>query len=51
MSSDWPRVPLGEVLTERQETPSENDLATGQIKIVSKIGFAEGTIQLRSNTQ
>ena len=49
MSKIWPMVPLGEVLTERKETPSLSGLVNGTIKIVSKIGFNEGKIQLRND--
>ena len=45
----WPSVPLGEVLTERQEQPSQDDLALGRVKIVGKISFESGCIQLRAN--
>lgn len=49
MSKHWPSVPLGEVLTERQEIPSEEDLLSGRVRIVAKIGFNDGRIQLREN--
>lgn len=48
MSKAWPMVPLGEVLTERKEVPSSVDIETGITRIVSKIGFNEGKIELRS---
>lgn len=48
MSRAWPMVPLGDVLTERKEVPSSVDIETGTIRIVSKIGFNEGKIELRS---
>jgi len=44
-------VPLGEVLTERQEVPSAEALANGDIRIVSKIGFNDGKIQLRNGSE
>ena len=47
----WQRVPLGEVITERQEVPSDDGLASGEIAIVAKIGFEDGRIQLRSDGQ
>lgn len=50
MSKSWSMVPLGEVLTERQEIPSADILAKGEIRIVAKIGFGDGRIQFRSNT-
>lgn len=49
MSKSWPMVPLGEVLTERKETPDSSDIVAGKIKIISKIGFNDGLIQLRSD--
>ncbi len=48
MSEPWAIVPLGEVLTERQEEPSAEGLANGEIRIVAKVGFGNGQIQLRS---
>ncbi len=51
MSKAWPLVPLGEVLTERQEVPPDDALASGQIRIVSKVGFNDGRIQLRADGQ
>ena len=49
MSSKWPMVRLGEVMAERRETPSEEDLVSGRVRIIEKIGFDTGSIQLRSN--
>lgn len=49
MSKRWSSVPLGEVLTERQEIPSGEDLLSGKVRIVAKIGFNDGKIQLREN--
>jgi type I restriction enzyme S subunit len=51
MSKAWPMVPLGEVLTERREAPSVEAVAKGEIRIVAKIGFNDGKIQLRSGTE
>jgi type I restriction enzyme S subunit len=45
----WPLTPLGEVLTERRETPSEEDLVSGRVRIIEKISFDTGRIQFRSN--
>src|SRR5260370_41408629 len=42
---------LGEVLAERHEIPSDDDLSLGNIRIVEKIGFNEGRIQLRIDSQ
>ena len=49
--SKWPTVPFSEVLVERQEFPSEGDLISGRIPILSKIGFKDGTIQLRQEAK
>lgn len=46
----WQSTPLGEVLTERKETPSTAELASGAVRIVSKIGFNDGRIQIRAGT-
>jgi type I restriction enzyme S subunit len=51
MKSPWPSVPLAEVLAERQESPSDEDLASGEVRIVAKIGFNDGQIHLRSGVQ
>lgn len=50
MSNGWVITPLGEILTERRETPSSERIETGEISIVSKISFNEGTILLRNET-
>jgi hypothetical protein len=47
--NNWPTVKLGEVLTERREIPDSDDLDSGRVKIVEKISFSTGEIQLRSN--
>jgi type I restriction enzyme S subunit len=49
MRHKWPLIPLGEVLAERRETPSEEDLLSGRVRIIEKITFDTGRIQLRSN--
>ena len=51
MNKAWPTVSLGEVLTERQEVPSTEALANGDIRIVAKIGFNDGKIQLRNGSE
>jgi type I restriction enzyme S subunit len=51
MNKAWPIVPLGEVLTERQEIPSVEALAKGDISIVAKIGFNDGKIHLRNGSE
>ncbi len=47
MSSIWPKVPLGKVLNERRELPDPECLALGSIRIVSKIRFDTGMMELR----
>ncbi len=47
MKNGWQEVPLGEVLTERKETPTSESLENGEVGIVSKIGFKEGRIEVR----
>lgn len=49
MSVTWPMVRLGDVLTERQETPLLEEMVSGRIKIVSKISFDTGQIYIRPN--
>lgn len=51
MTKSWPMVPLGEILTERKEVPHPADIECGNIRIVSKIGFKEGEIELRSGAE
>lgn len=51
MNKTWEMVSLGNVLSERQEKPSEEALASGKIRIVAKIGFDDGKIQLRVDSQ
>lgn len=51
MSKKWPIVPLGEILTERQEVPPTDALAKGEIRILAKIAFDDGKIQLRTGTE
>ena len=48
MTESWPMTPLGDVLTERRETPDPSSLDSGQIPIVAKVGFNDGKIQLRT---
>jgi len=47
MSITWPMVRLGDVLTERQETPLPEEMVSGRIKIVNKISFDTGQIYIR----
>lgn len=49
MNDHWQSVPLGNVLTERREKPSEEKLTTGATRVVSKISFNDGRIQLRED--
>lgn len=51
MNKAWPIVSLGEVLTERQEVPSTEALTKGDIRIVAKIVFNDGKIQLRNRSE
>lgn len=51
LNKKWPSVPLGNILTERKEKPSLHDILTGKIRIVSKISFDNGQIQLRSDSK
>lgn len=51
MANGWPVIKLGEVLTERRETPSPESIETGEVSIVSKIGFNAGKIELRNETK
>ena len=50
MNCVWHTVPLRELLVERRETPAPDSIAQGNIKIVSKIRFAVGRIELRQDT-
>src|SRR5437867_1141235 len=47
MKHTWPIAKLGEVLTERRETPTDDDLASGRVRIIEKISFDSGRIRLR----
>ena len=51
MTKPWPMVPLGEIIAERKEVPFPADIENGSIRIVSKIGFKEGGIELRSGAE
>jgi type I restriction enzyme S subunit len=48
MKPIWTPTQLGDLLVERRETPQPVDLASGAVRIVSKIGFNEGKIELRT---
>ena len=47
MSAKWPLTAMSDLLTERQEVPDLDALLAGDIRIVAKIGFADGQIELR----
>ena len=47
--ADWEEVQLHEVLIERKETPDPVALETGEIRIVSKIGFNTGELEFRDS--
>lgn len=49
MTHRRPIVPLSEVLEERLERPPADQIVAGQIKLVAKIGFGDGRIQLRNS--
>jgi len=51
MTSAWTKVQLAEVITERKEVPSADDLAAGKVRIVAKVGFNDGRIQFRADGQ
>ncbi|MEQ8288731.1 MAG: restriction endonuclease subunit S [Gammaproteobacteria bacterium] len=50
MNKDWDQIPLGELLIPRQETPLDEELVSGEVKIVSKIKFDNGKIEFRSSS-
>lgn len=49
MNETWLPTPLDELLTERQEKPEEEELLSGKVRIVGKIGFNDGKIHLRED--
>jgi len=51
MNNKWKETKLGDILTERRETPNPAAISTGQIRIVSKIGFDAGKIELRNSSE
>jgi type I restriction enzyme S subunit len=51
MNLSWVNVPLGEVLTQRSEVPSEEAITNGEIPVIAKISFNNGTIELRQDAQ
>ena len=51
MNAAWATVQLGDILTERRETPSDIELLTGDIRIVDKVSFNDGRIHLRQSQE
>lgn len=51
MKHVWPLTPLGEILIERNEEPSSEDISLGRIKVIEKISFETGQISLRTNCE
>lgn len=51
MPERWPQVALGEILTERNETPDPVLVRTGDIPIISKIRFSDGGIEYRTDSE
>ncbi len=49
MSTAWPETVLEDVLVPRQERPSDEDLISGRVRIVSKISFDDGQIRFRGD--
>jgi type I restriction enzyme, S subunit len=49
MTHKWLLRPLGDVLTERREKPTIDDLDAGRVRIIEKISFNTGRIQLRTD--
>lgn len=51
MSNNWSILRLGEVLSERKEAPDANTLQNGETRIIAKIRFDTGKIELREETK
>lgn len=51
MPEKWPQVALGEILTERNETPDPALVRAGEIPIISKIRFSDGGIEYRTDSE
>ena len=51
MPKQWPQVALGEILTERNETPDPALVQAGDIPIISKIRFSDGGIEYRTDSE
>lgn len=51
MNAAWETVQLGDILTERRETPLDIELLAGHIRIVDKVSFNDGRIHLRQSQE
>lgn len=51
MPEKWPQVALGEILTERNETPDPALVRAGEIPIIGKIRFSDGGIEYRTDSE
>jgi len=51
MDNSRSTLKLGEVLTERKEVPNADELQNGETRIISKIRFDTGKIELREETK
>jgi type I restriction enzyme S subunit len=51
MPEKWPQVAIGEILTERNETPDPALVRSGDIPIISKIRFSDGGIEYRTDSE
>jgi type I restriction enzyme, S subunit len=50
VNNSWTQVSLANLLIERDETPSSDQIATGAVPIISKIRFSDGQIEFRKDT-
>lgn len=51
MKEGWTEVALREILRARANAPSEEELASGEVRIVSKIKFDTGTLEFRQSSE
>lgn len=49
MKTPWPETPLGDILTERRESPNEEAVLFGRQPIIKKIRFADGGMEFRAS--
>jgi type I restriction enzyme S subunit len=49
MKHKWEEICLGDILINRSETPDDLKVTSGEIPIISKIGFKEAKIELRKD--